>query len=92
MLVIDMYRPREGSTTCCVCERECGLAQGIAVYEDVIVPPDAEDWGGAPACWTCYMALERGVIQAGMDFAEARQLVREHVATTVATALHRMFL
>lgn len=42
-------------TNCVVCNEECLHKQGLAIWEDQVVPDDYQgEWGGAPACRECY--------------------------------------
>lgn len=42
-------------TECVICSAECLHRQGLAIWEDQIVPDDYQgEWGGAPACPECY--------------------------------------
>jgi hypothetical protein len=41
---------------CYVCDQDTSHEQGIAIYEDLIVPNDyTGEWGGVPACRRCYV-------------------------------------
>ena len=50
--VINLWEPE---AECFVCDTVTTLRQGIARYEDMIVPEDYEgEWGGAAVCKRCY--------------------------------------
>ena len=88
---IDMSARR--GTWCCVCERETDVRQGLAVYEDLLVPDDYEgDHGGMAACWTCFQQWRRGVLRPWDTFGMALRRVDLVIAETVATAAHRLFV
>lgn len=50
--VIYLHPPE---ADCWICDERCLCQQGVARYEDMIVPDDYEgEWGGAPVCLTCF--------------------------------------
>lgn len=49
--VIELW---PATTECIVCGRETPFGYGLAMYEDEIVPDDAEEWAGFPCCEQCY--------------------------------------
>jgi hypothetical protein len=71
--------------TCIICDAEFVSSRsentyGVARYEDDVVPDDYKgEWGGAPACPTCYW-VERGLHAAQpsafIPFATIRNIVK----------------
>jgi hypothetical protein len=52
ILVIELW---PATTNCVICDAECLHRQGLAIWEDRIVPDEYQgEWGGAPACPECF--------------------------------------
>jgi hypothetical protein len=57
-MVINMYEPW---TECSVCGTETPVGWGLPVWNGFIVANDwPGEWGGVPACQSCWAKHERG--------------------------------
>lgn len=66
LVVVNMEPIFPAFDTCCICERDVQIYTfqqnyGIAMYEDLPVPPEWDgEWGGFCACKDCHDKYERG--------------------------------
>jgi hypothetical protein len=63
---------------CFLCGSHDYDRQGLAVYEDEILPDDwPGEWFAKSCCRECFAAWKEGVIKPHMSFAEARRAVKK---------------
>lgn len=63
---------------CFICDAVDYNRQGLAVYEDEILPDDwTGEWFGRSCCRECFAAWKSGIIKPHMSFAEARKAIRK---------------